>query len=178
MTSVRLATSLGTLTIDADTDRAPVSAGDFLHHAEHGNLAHVSFLRAVDADNDQGTPPISILQAAPIQAVPDCAPIAHESTTETGLRHRNGAVSLARGEPGTASGLTFFVCLGDQSALDAGGARLPDGLGFAAFGAVTSGVDVVRSLHARPRHGSAPVAAMEGQILTDLVPILAAQVLR
>lgn len=176
MTAVELTTALGGVTIDADTERAPVSAGDFLRHAEHGNLTHVSFLRAVDTGNDPATPPISVLQAAPLREVPGYAPIAHESTVETGLRHWDGAVSLVRAEPGTASGLTFFICLGDQPKLDAGGTRLPDGLGFAAFGTVTSGMNLVRTLHDQPRDGAAPVAAMNGQILTEPVPILSAQV--
>ncbi|MFX6040711.1 peptidylprolyl isomerase, partial [Acinetobacter baumannii] len=72
--------------------------------------------------------------------------IAHETTKQTGLRHRDGTVSMARGAPGTATA-EFFICLGDQPELDFGGRRNPDGQGFAAFGQVVQGMGVVRALH-------------------------------
>jgi peptidyl-prolyl cis-trans isomerase A (cyclophilin A) len=69
-------------------------------------------------------------------------PIAHETTRQTGLRHLDGTVSMARAQPGTANS-EFFVCVGDQPALDFGGGRQPDGQGFAAFGRVVEGMDVI-----------------------------------
>ena len=74
--------------------------------------------------------------------------IVHETTRQTGLRHKDGTVSMARGAPGTATA-EFFICIGDQPALDFGGGRNPDGQGFAAFGQVVQGMDVVRALHAK-----------------------------
>jgi peptidyl-prolyl cis-trans isomerase A (cyclophilin A) len=79
---------------------------------------------------------------------PPLPPIAHETTQQTGLRHLDGTVSMARAQPGTATA-EFFVCIGAQPALDFGGGRNPDGQGFAAFGRVVEGMDVVRALHAR-----------------------------
>ena len=76
-------------------------------------------------------------------------PIRHETTAETGIMHRDGAFSMARSAPGTASS-EFFICIGDQPALDFGGLRNPDGQGFAAFGQVVRGMDVVRAIQQRP----------------------------
>jgi peptidyl-prolyl cis-trans isomerase A (cyclophilin A) len=77
------------------------------------------------------------------QALP---PIAHETTNQTGVLHTDGVISMARMEPGTAT-CEFFICIGDQPALDYGGKRNPDGQGFAAFGKVVKGMDVVKEIH-------------------------------
>jgi peptidyl-prolyl cis-trans isomerase A (cyclophilin A) len=95
-------------------------------------------------------------------------PIALERTSKTGLLHRDGTVSMARGGPDTATS-SFFVCLGDQPSLDAGGARNPDGQGFAAFGRVVAGMDVVRRIHQSPA---------QGETLTPPVRILSARRVR
>jgi peptidyl-prolyl cis-trans isomerase A (cyclophilin A) len=84
----------------------------------------------------------------------DFPPIAIERTDVTGLRHRDGTLSMARGGPNSATS-SFFICIGDQPELDFGGKRNPDGQGFAAFGAVTGGMDVVRAIHASPANGQA-----------------------
>ena len=95
----------------------------------------------------------------PEQRVP---PIAHETTAATGLRHRDGTLSMARSRPGTASS-EFFICIGDQPELDFGGRRNPDGQGFAAFGRVVEGMAVVRLIQALEPDG--------GQYLREPVPI-------
>ena len=84
----------------------------------------------------------------PDDQAPPLPPIVHETTRQTGLRHLDGTVSMARAQPGSATA-EYFVCIGDQPELDFGGGRNPDGLGFAAFGRVVEGMDVVRALHAR-----------------------------
>jgi peptidyl-prolyl cis-trans isomerase A (cyclophilin A) len=76
-------------------------------------------------------------------------PIEHETTRMTGLLHVDGALSMARSEPGSATS-EFFICVGRQSELDFGGRRNPDGQGFAVFGFVVEGMDVVRAIHRRP----------------------------
>jgi peptidyl-prolyl cis-trans isomerase A (cyclophilin A) len=93
------------------------------------------------------------------------APVALERTNATGLMHRDGTISMARGGPDTATS-DFFLCIGDQPSLDFGGARNPDGQGFAAFGQVLSGMPVVRAIQARPS---------EGQRLTPVVQIVDVQ---
>jgi peptidyl-prolyl cis-trans isomerase A (cyclophilin A) len=72
-------------------------------------------------------------------------PIPHEPTSMTGIRHADGIISMARNQPGTAS-TEFFICIGDQPSLNFGGNRNPDGQGFAAFGKITSGMEVVRTI--------------------------------
>jgi peptidyl-prolyl cis-trans isomerase A (cyclophilin A) len=79
-------------------------------------------------------------------------PIVHETTAQTGLRHLDGSISMARVEPGTASS-EFFICVGDQPELDFGGTRNPDGQGFAVFGRVAVGMEVVRAIQEQPAEG-------------------------
>ena len=79
-------------------------------------------------------------------------PIAHETTDATGIKHEDGTISMARLEPGTAS-TEFFICVGDQPELDFGGKRNPDGQGFAAFGKVIRGMDVVRAIQQKNDKG-------------------------
>lgn len=88
-------------------------------------------------------------------------PIKHETTAETGILHGDGVISMARAEPGTASS-EFFICIGDQPELDYGGMRNPDGQGFAAFGKVIEGMDVVRKIQSLKD---------EGQMLKEKVDI-------
>jgi peptidyl-prolyl cis-trans isomerase A (cyclophilin A) len=99
---------------------------------------------------------------------PGFEPIRLERTRDTGLRHQDGTVSMARAEPDTATS-DFFVCIGDQPELDFGGQRNPDGQGFAAFGRVVKGMDVVRRIQLAPA---------DGQTLTPPVSILSAGRLR
>ena len=106
--------------------------------------------------------PIEVVQAgvAPAREAEDFAPVPLERTRDTGLRHLAGTLSMARGTPDSATS-DFFICLEDLPVLDFGGARNPDGQGFAAFGRVTSGLDVVRRIQAAPAAGQSltpPVA--------------------
>jgi peptidyl-prolyl cis-trans isomerase A (cyclophilin A) len=111
---------------------------------------------------------IAVVQAgvAPAQEANDLAPIPLERTGRTGLVHRDGTISMARAEPDTATS-DFFVCVGDQPELDEGGKRNPDGQGFAAFGRVTRGMDVIRRIHAAPADGQAlapPIAIVRARV--------------
>jgi peptidyl-prolyl cis-trans isomerase A (cyclophilin A) len=96
---------------------------------------------------------IDVVQAGPAPGA-DFPPIALERTRDTGLLHVDGAISMARDGPDTATA-DFFVCVGPQPELDHGGRRNPDGQGFAAFGRVVSGMDVVRRIHEAPAKGQA-----------------------
>jgi peptidyl-prolyl cis-trans isomerase A (cyclophilin A) len=99
-------------------------------------------------------------------------PIAHEPTNRTGLRHLNGSISIARDAVGTGSAGAFFICIGDQPELDFGGRRNSDGQGFAAFGHVTRGMDVVRKIWSSKTQG--PAGSAEGELLASPVRIVAA----
>jgi len=168
---VALLTPLGTIVIEVRNDVAPLSGGDFLRYVDAGKYAGARFFRAVREDNDLSDQKISVIQAVTAPGVESFPPIAHEDTRQTGLRHVAGTVSLARGALGTASGATFFICADASPALDYGGGRHPDGLGFAAFGQVTAGMDIVRAIQQRRTNGASQSPVMAGQILDQPIAI-------
>ena len=98
-------------------------------------------------------------------------PIAHELTTDTGISNANGAVSIARDEPGSGSAAYFFINIGNNDFLDTGGTRNPDGQGYATFARVTDGMDVVRSIQSGDVVAASDNAATQGQILANPVII-------
>lgn len=143
---VAIRTSLGAILVTVDIHRAPVSAGNFLEYVDRHLFDDAQFYRSVHPENDANPVKISVLQGGIVDATKGLAPIPHESTRQTGLRHLDGTISIARREPGTGSAGAFFICIGDQPELDFGGRRNPDGLGFAAFGRVHDGMNVVRTI--------------------------------
>ncbi len=145
-------TDMGTFELDVDVDRAPVTAANFLRYVDGGHYDGGAFFRTVHAANQPSDSiRIAVVQGGrnPDAALESFAPIALERTSETGILHTDGAVSMARGGPDTATH-SFFICIGDQPSLDFGGMRNPDGQGFAAFGTVVAGMDVVRAIHTAP----------------------------
>ncbi|MEE4163650.1 MAG: peptidylprolyl isomerase [Woeseiaceae bacterium] len=172
---VVLDTALGEIEVAVDTGRAPVSAGDFLAYVDQGLYAGASFYRTVMPENDNGTPAISVIQGGVQDPARTLPPVRHETTAETGLRHEDGVISLARTEPGSGGGSAFFICIGDQPSLDFGGMRNPDGQGFAAFGRVVRGMDVVHAIHGQAADAESDSAYTAGQILTTPVTILGAR---
>lgn len=152
---VRLQTALGDIELELDTRAAPRTVTNFLHYVHEGLYADGRFFRTVTADNQPtNTIRIAVLQAQanPAQAESFPAHIPLERTRDTGLRHLDGTVSMARDGPDSAQD-HFFLCVGDQPELDFGGRRNPDGQGFAAFGRVVRGMEVVRRIHALPADG-------------------------
>ena len=148
----RVATPLGDFVIEVDPAVAPLTMANYLAYVD-GHLLDTAWVyRLVTLANQPQSPhKIEVVQWGlnlKDDAPPLRPPIAHETTKQTGLRHRDGTISMARGAPGTATG-EFFICIGDQPELDFGGRRHPDGQGFAAFGQVVQGMDVVRALHGR-----------------------------
>ena len=145
---VKCSTTLGEIIMEIDTIHAPVTATNFLNHVQKGNYKNAVFYRVVRMDNQpQNKIKIEVIQGglqddAKIEKIKT---IVHETTKQTGIKHLNGTISMARNEPGTAS-TEFFICIGDQPELDFGGKRNPDGQGFAAFGKVIEGMDVVRKI--------------------------------
>ena len=155
---VRLETELGAIDLEIDLVHAPRSAANFLHYVDAGRYDGGRFHRTVRADNEtRPDVPIEVVQAgvAPGHEAGDPPPIALERTRDTGLRHLAGTISMARDTPDSATS-DFFVCLTDLPALDFGGARNPDGQGFAAFGRVTRGLEVLRGFrrHTPPARAS------------------------
>ena len=143
---VILTTALGAIELAVDLRRAPISAGDFLRYVDRGLFNGGAFYRTVRPDNDINPVKIDVIQGGVMDESKRLPPIRHESTNKTDLRHRNGTISIARKAPGTGTAGAFFICIGDQPQLDFGGRRNPDRQGFAAFGHVARGMDVVHAI--------------------------------
>jgi len=153
--NVLIKTELGDIEVVVYPDQAPATALNFLALVKQGVYTNAIFYRVVRLDNQ----PLSHVKIEVIQGglfhddlVNTYPPIDHETTEATGIKHADGVISMARNEPGTAS-TEFFICIGDQPSLNFGGKRNPDGQGFAAFGKVTRGMDVVRAIQALPETG-------------------------
>lgn len=145
-------TELGDIVVEVDAKRAPNTAANFLRYVDAGHYDGGTFHRTVKMDNQPDSPvKIEVIQAgvSADRAKDGFPPIPIERTSVTGLRHTNGAISMARGQPDSATS-GWFICINDQTSLDFGGARNPDGQGFAAFGRVVQGMDVVRKIQQAP----------------------------
>ena len=165
---ILLETGAGDIELEIDVARAPVTAANFLRYVEAGHYDGGRFHRTVRLTNQpKNKVKIEVIQGgvAPLRETEAFPAIALERTHVTGLRHQDGVLSMARDGPDTAQS-DFFICIGDQPALDFGGARNPDGQGFAAFGRVVRGMDAVRKIQASPA---------DGQALTPPVAILSAR---
>ena len=142
---VMIQTELGSMEVEVDTVRAPITAGNFLRYVDHDAYRGGRFHRTVRTDNQPENPvKIEVIQGGvDSTSTKDFAPIPLERTKDTGLSHQDGTISMARDGTDTATS-DFFICIGNQPELDFGGKRNPDGQGFAAFGRVIRGGDVVR----------------------------------
>lgn len=165
---VRLQTELGDIVVELETRRAPATAANFLRYVDQRRYDGVSFYRAMNV-GDSGE--LGLVQAGwrgdPQKIL---KPIKHESTNDTGLSHTDGAISMARAAPGTASS-DFFIVQGSLTGLDAN----VDDPGYAVFGHVTEGMAVVQAILQRPRSPTATSAAMIGQMLAKPVKIIRAR---
>lgn len=169
---VQVQTPLGAFVLELASDKAPVTAANFLRYVDTKRYDGAAFYRALRNDWDAKTGLLQGgLQNDPARLLP---PIAHEPTTKTGLTHKDGTVSVARWAPGTATS-DFFICLGEAAYLDADPKAPGDNLGFAAFGQVVEGLDVLHAIHDRPTDPVKGAGAMKGQMLMEPVKILAAR---
>ena len=169
---VRMKTALGNIDIMLDARRAPLSTSNFLRYVRAGLYDGGVFHRTVTLSNQPANRiKIEVIQAAanPARTNQFFPPIQLERTRDTGLKHRDGTISMARSEPNTAQD-EFFICLGDQPELDFGGKRNPDGQGFAAFGRVVRGMEVVRKIQQAPAKAQSltPAVPIEGVTITPL----------
>jgi cyclophilin family peptidyl-prolyl cis-trans isomerase len=152
---VQMDTALGSITVELDAVKAPVTTANFLRYVLEGFYSDGEFFRTVTAANQPDDEiKIAVVQAEanPAREGESFEPIALERTSETGLRHLDGTISMARTDPESATH-SFFICIGDQPELDYGGRRNLDGQGFAAFGRVVEGMELVREIHAMPADG-------------------------
>lgn len=164
---VVIRTPAGDIEIELYLREAPKTAGAFLSYVDSGFYRNATFYRILNADNQPtGAADSKLIQggiwrtdharAVSLPGVP------HETTSQTHILHTNGTISLARGAPGTGT-TEFFICIGDQPGFDFGGENNPDGQGYAAFGKVVRGMDVVRAIYERPENN---------QSFTPAIPIL------
>jgi len=170
---VRVQTELGDIVVEVDSVRAPGTAANFLRYVDEGHYDGGTWHRTVKMDNQpESTIKIEVIQAGvnPDRAKSGFPAIALERTSVTGLLHKNGVISMARGGPDSATS-GWFICINDQPSLDFGGQRNPDGQGFAAFGRVVSGMDVVRKIQAAPSSADRKTNT-EAQRLTPPIKIL------
>jgi peptidyl-prolyl cis-trans isomerase A (cyclophilin A) len=159
-------TTLGEIEMEIDSAHAPRTAANFLEYVDAGLYNGGRFHRTVRPDNQREKPvKIAVIPGAanPEKRAAFLPPIALERPSVTGLRHTDGVVSMARAGVDTATH-EFFICVGDQPELDFGGKRNPDGQGFAAFGRVVRGMEVVRRIQQAPA---------EGETLTPAIVITA-----
>jgi peptidyl-prolyl cis-trans isomerase A (cyclophilin A) len=160
---IRIETQFGNIDADLDSARAPVTVTNFLRYVDAKLYDSASFFRTVTLENQPNdSVKIQVIQGGKARGKPGFAPIPLERTSVTGLRHRNGTLSMARSGPDTGTD-QFSIMIGDQPELDFAGKRNKDGQGFAAFGQVTSGWDVIKQIQAQPANGqymTAPVTVL------------------
>ena len=156
---VVIETQAGDIELELYIDKAPLTAGAFLKNVEAGLYTNASFYRILNEDNQ----PSDAFKATLIQGgiwrtknkdVKGLPAIPHETTKQTGILHKQGVISFARQEPGTARS-EFFICIGDQPGFDFEGTNNPDKQGYAAFGKVVKGMKIVQTIFRRPEDGQA-----------------------
>lgn len=177
-TLLRFDTRFGVLEIALDHEHAPKTAAHFQELAERGILQDAVFYRIVHADAASSVGGIDVIQGGVgWERAGESPTVAHESTAQTGLTHCHGAVSLGR-SPESDAGSEFFICIGDQSILDANDDDKNGG--FAVFAHVTRGMDVVGTIHNLPADGDPPGGdeRFRGQFLTENVSIENVRVIR
>ena len=167
---VTLTTVYGPIVLELETERAPITSANFLKYVAQKRFDGTDFYRAVKV-----APGFGLLQGGtrndPKRTLP---PIAHEPTTATKLSHTDGALAMARGDPGTASG-DFFIVVGGFPSMDADPKASGDNAGYAVFGHVSAGMDIVRKLLEAPTSPTEGAADMKGQMLSPTIPIVSAR---
>lgn len=156
---VIIKTGFGDIEAEIYTDKAPKTSAEFLKNVDAGLYDRSNFYRVLSNDNQPSNAvKAKLIQGGiwltNIQKATTMPGIPHESTKQTGIHHTDGVLSLARMAPGTAS-TEFFICVGDQPGLDYGGENNPDGQGYAAFGKVVKGMNVVRKMYDQPEEDQA-----------------------
>ncbi len=155
--NVKIETQYGDIIVELYPEKAPKSVAAFLSYVDAGLYKNSSFYRVLKEENQPSSAFKSQLiqggiwqsnnkKAVTLKGIP------HETTQQSGILHTNGTISLARTAPGTASS-EFFICVGDQPTYDYGNNANPDKLGYAAFGRVIKGMDVVQKIHSQPEDG-------------------------
>lgn len=164
---VTIATALGPVLVELERAKAPLTVANFLRYVDAKRFDNTNFYRAMKLGESAGLVQGGVRNRSDLIF----PPVAHEPTTKTGLTHDDGAISLASAGPGSGRG-DFFIVIGNVPTLDANPAAATGKAGYAAFGHVVAGMDVVRRILAAPTSPTAGGAAMRGQILTAPVKIV------
>lgn len=144
--NVLISTTLGDIEVVLFAEKAPKTVENFLKYVSNDLYENSSFFRTCTIENEaERDVKIEVIQGGNISEELLFPPINIETTEQTGLKHKNGTISMARSEPNSATS-SFFICINDQPELDFNGKRNPDGLGFAAFGEVILGMDIVHEI--------------------------------
>ena len=156
---ILIETQAGNIELELYPDKAPKTAAAFLSYIDSGFYKRSSFYRVLTDDNQPSNAPKANLIQGGIwktnyRKASGLPGIPHEPTNKTGLLHKDGILSMARQEPGTAT-TEFFICIGNQPGFDFGGENNPDGQGYAAFGKVVKGMDIVHRIYDRPSYEQA-----------------------
>jgi peptidyl-prolyl cis-trans isomerase A (cyclophilin A) len=167
---VDLTTSEGLIVLELEKERAPITTANFLRYVDQKRLDGSAFYRATKVQPGYGFIQGGI-RNDPKRALP---PIPHEPTTKTGLTHLDGTISMARLAPGSARG-DFFITVGAVPSMDADPSQPGDNAGFAAFGHVVQGMDVIRHILDEPTSPIEGEGVMKGQMLAAPVKILSAR---
>ncbi len=151
---IRISTKYGNIDVELYAARAPRTVAAVLAYVDSGYYKNTAFYRVLNLENQQShAPKAELIQGGlwktNYKKLHSLTGIPHETTAQTNTLHKNGAISLARSEPGTAK-TEFFICIGDQSGLNYGGENNPDNQGYAAFGMVVKGMDVVMKIYRAP----------------------------
>jgi len=169
---VAIDTNLGRIVVALDRAHAPVTTANFLHYVDTHRFDGQYFYRAMHVPDAKGAGGGLIQGGVTTDVRKLYPPITHEPTTQTGLHNVAGAISMANGGAGTARS-DFFILLSDMPGLDANGPG-GDATGFAAFGHVTEGMDVVRKIWNAPVSPTKGEGAMKGQMLDPKIQIIKA----
>lgn len=165
---VTIQTAQGVIVVELEADKAPVTSANFLRYVDAKKYDGGTIYRA---SRTKGVKGAGSIQGGPSPRVRRFAPIAHESTRATGIKHRAGTISMARNAPGSAT-CDFFICASAQPYLDAHPGAPGDNQGFAAFGTVIKGMEIVRKILAQPTGGPAYAPGMKGEMLLTPVAIV------
>jgi peptidyl-prolyl cis-trans isomerase A (cyclophilin A) len=165
-----ITTSIGIIEIELYSKQAPLSVTNFIRYIEAGAFNNGHFYRVLRLDNDNGSSKIEVIQGGVNDEFEDYPAIQLETTKQTGIKHLEDVLSMARGAPDTATS-EFFICIGAQPSLDFGGLRNPDGQGFAAFGRVTKGMHIVKTIHQIREALEVDDSYVKGQMLAETVVI-------
>jgi len=146
--TIIIRTEFGEIFVRLDLKQAPETSLNFLRYIDNNMFDSTCFYRIVRLDNQpRDSIKIEVIQGGRYEDEDfGFPPIPHETTEKTGIKHKDGTISMARSEPGSATS-EFFICVGDQPELDFGGKRNPDGQGFAAFGKIIKGMEIVKKIH-------------------------------